>query len=74
MAHLGILVGLTAFVAGCGQKGPLVLPDTPKHKKVAPATPTGAPTPPPAATPATSPAVSPAATLAPAAGTSAPNR
>jgi predicted small lipoprotein YifL len=44
------------MLVGCGQKGPLVLPDAPKHKKVrAPAAP--APAKPPAtAPPATGPA------------------
>ncbi|HEX4241123.1 MAG TPA: lipoprotein [Steroidobacteraceae bacterium] len=30
------LFGLGAMAAGCGQKGPLVLPDAQKHHKVAP--------------------------------------
>lgn len=34
---------LAGMVIGCGQKGPLVLPDTPKHKKVVPAPRTPAP-------------------------------
>jgi len=50
IAHLWILVSLTALLAGCGQKGPLVLPDAPKHKKAVPVTPAGAPAPPATAT------------------------
>jgi predicted small lipoprotein YifL len=37
IARLWVLVCLAGMVVGCGQKGPLVLPDTPKHKKVVPA-------------------------------------
>ncbi len=46
------------FLAACGQKGPLVLPDAQKHKPTTanPATPlTGAPAPTPASTPAPTP-------------------
>jgi len=47
-------VCVAAIVVGCGQKGPLVLPDAPKHKKVMAkphpaATTAPAPTPAPAA-------------------------
>src|ERR1700728_643415 len=35
IVHLGIAVCVASMLVGCGQKGPLVLPDTPpKHKKV----------------------------------------
>jgi predicted small lipoprotein YifL len=36
IARLWVAVCLAGIVVGCGQKGPLVLPDTPKHKKVVP--------------------------------------
>jgi len=60
-----VLVSLTAVVLGCGQKGPLVLPDAQHpHKKLTlpapskpPAAPTSAPSPPPASPPPASPAV-----------------
>jgi predicted small lipoprotein YifL len=54
IARFWVFACLGGMVIGCGQKGPLVLPDTPKHKKVAPAPHTpasGART--PAGTPAT---------------------
>ncbi len=37
IVRLCVLACLAAMMAGCGQKGPLVLPDTPRHKKVVPA-------------------------------------
>ena len=46
IVRLWVLVWLGAMLAGCGQKGPLVQPDAPKHKKVtrsAPAAPAPAP-------------------------------
>jgi predicted small lipoprotein YifL len=36
IARLWVPLCLAGMVVGCGQKGPLVLPDTPKHKKVMP--------------------------------------
>ena len=44
ISRMWIVLCLAGIVAGCGQKGPLVHPDTPKHKKVAP-TPRTAPAP-----------------------------
>jgi predicted small lipoprotein YifL len=35
-ARLFISVCMACLIAGCGQKGPLVHPDAPKHKKVVP--------------------------------------
>jgi predicted small lipoprotein YifL len=64
IAALGVL-SVLGLLAGCGQKGPLMLPDAQKHKPVLtnPALPqTGAhpaATPPPAATPAPAPAATP---------------
>jgi predicted small lipoprotein YifL len=68
IAVLGLICAL-GLLPGCGQKGPLVLPDAQKHKPVItnPAVPpTGAPataTPPPAATqaPTSSPTQAPPA-------------
>ncbi|HEY2145318.1 MAG TPA: lipoprotein [Steroidobacteraceae bacterium] len=60
IAQLAVLICLTGAMLGCGQKGPLVLPDAvPKHKRVIPA--------PPAVKPAPAPATpAPAAPAAPA--------
>jgi predicted small lipoprotein YifL len=37
LARLLIPICIAGLIAGCGQKGPLVHPDAPKHKKVVPA-------------------------------------
>jgi predicted small lipoprotein YifL len=37
-----LLIGLAGAVLGCGQKGPLVMPDAQKHKRTIPTLP-GAP-------------------------------
>jgi predicted small lipoprotein YifL len=52
------LVFLVGMLTGCGQKGPLVHPDAPKHKKTVPSTP--APAAPAPAAPAPAPAGTPA--------------
>ncbi|HEY2676152.1 MAG TPA: lipoprotein [Steroidobacteraceae bacterium] len=58
IAQLGVLLCLTEIMLGCGQKGPLVLPDAPpKHKRVIPA--------PPAAKPAPTSAPAPSASTPP---------
>ncbi len=54
--HLWGAILIAALIGGCGQKGPLVLPDAPKHKKVAPSPRA------PAATPSASAPDSPAGT------------
>lgn len=36
IAQLSVLLCLSVIALGCGQKGPLVLPDAPKHKKTLP--------------------------------------
>jgi predicted small lipoprotein YifL len=63
-ARLWVLAILAASVLGCGQKGPLVLPDAQHtHKKVkfpSPKTPSAAP-----AAPATAPSAGPARDAAP---------
>jgi predicted small lipoprotein YifL len=41
-----MIIALAGLVLACGQKGPLVLPDAPKHKRSAPAKPGPAATPP----------------------------
>ena len=50
---------LAGILLGCGQKGPLVQPDTPKHKKAAPSPPAAAPAPPQGGMPATDAASDP---------------
>ncbi|HWY94798.1 MAG TPA: lipoprotein [Steroidobacteraceae bacterium] len=69
IVRLWVPVCLAGLVVACGQKGPLVLPDTPKHKKTvsSPRTPTApvptapVPTAPAPTTPApTAPAAAPA--------------
>lgn len=62
MVSLWIPVCLAALVVGCGQKGPLVLPDAPKHKKTLPSPRTHAP----AGTAAPAPTNNPAPTSNPA--------
>jgi hypothetical protein len=42
IVRLWVPLCLAGLLLGCGQKGPLVQPDTPKHKKVTPG-PAGAP-------------------------------
>lgn len=50
IAFLVLWVGLAEVVAGCGQKGPLVLPDTQRpHKKIAVPKPPASAAPQPAA-------------------------
>ncbi|HEX9404020.1 MAG TPA: lipoprotein [Steroidobacteraceae bacterium] len=70
IVRLWIPVCLAGLVVACGQKGPLVLPDTPKHKKTvsSPRTPTApAPTTPAPTAPApTAPAPAPPASESPA--------
>ncbi|HEY4444534.1 MAG TPA: lipoprotein [Steroidobacteraceae bacterium] len=76
IVRLWIPVCLAGLVVACGQKGPLVLPDAPKHKKAvpsprAPATP--APTTPAPTTPGpTTPAPTTPAPATPAPTTPAP--
>jgi predicted small lipoprotein YifL len=53
IARLWVPLCLAGVVVGCGQKGPLVLPDTPKHKKVVPGPHAPASGAQPAGTPAT---------------------
>ncbi len=68
-----LLVTLTGAVLGCGQKGPLVLPDAQRPRKQIgiPRAPAAKPAPTAPATPATP--ATPAGTAAPAAPASAPN-
>jgi predicted small lipoprotein YifL len=65
LVRLWVPICVAAMVIGCGQKGPLVLPDAPKHKKTIPRT--TAPTPAPASpgTPGTSSPTSPSDTAKP---------
>jgi predicted small lipoprotein YifL len=50
IACLVLLVGLAEAIAGCGQKGPLVLPDAQRaHKKIGVPKPPASAAPPPAA-------------------------
>jgi predicted small lipoprotein YifL len=63
MARLWIPVFAAGMIVGCGQKGPLVLPDAPKHKKVMVPSPRSTPSPAPApgnATPGPTPSGTPA--------------
>jgi len=63
IVRLWIAVCLAGLVVGCGQKGPLMLPDSPKHKKTvsSPRTPTPpAPTAPAPTSPAPPASESPA--------------
>jgi predicted small lipoprotein YifL len=54
ITRLGVALLLAGMIAACGQKGPLVHPDTPKHKKVVPGPRAPAPAAPaPAPAPAT---------------------
>ena len=66
IVSLWIPVCLAALVVGCGQKGPLVLPDAPKHKKTLPGPRTPAPAPPAAPAPAGTSNPAPASVPAPA--------
>jgi predicted small lipoprotein YifL len=50
-----MVVALAGLLLACGQKGPLVLPDAPKHKRGAPAQPAPAPAAPNTAAPDPSP-------------------
>jgi predicted small lipoprotein YifL len=50
-----VIVALAGLLLACGQKGPLVLPDAPKHKRGAPAQPAPAPAPAPPNTAAPDP-------------------
>ena len=45
IVRLWLPLCLAGILAGCGQKGPLVLPDAPKHKKTTPTRPNAAPRP-----------------------------
>jgi predicted small lipoprotein YifL len=56
MRQAGPLLGVLLLLAGCGQKGPLYLPDKKPAAVAAPAQPVAAP----AATPAANPAANPA--------------
>jgi predicted small lipoprotein YifL len=38
-AHLAVVICLGGILLGCGQKGPLVMPDAQKHKRTVPAPP-----------------------------------
>src|SRR3984885_9510589 len=60
------LVFLAGILAGCGQKGPLVHPDAPKHKKAVPSTSAPAPAPTSAPTSTPAPTTTPTPTPAPA--------
>jgi predicted small lipoprotein YifL len=68
VVRLWLPLCLAGILLGCGQKGPLVQPDTPKHKKAAPSPPaaaaparpaSGAPAPPQGSMPATDAASNP---------------
>jgi len=60
--HIGVLICLAGAMLGCGQKGPLVMPDAPKHKRdiLAPAAAPAGPT-----TTSASPTTVPAPAAAP---------
>jgi hypothetical protein len=62
IVRLWLPVCCAGMLVGCGQKGPLVLPDAPKHKKALPPAAPPPATPPAATPPTTAPPAAPQAT------------